>query len=149
MSTTITPQDTNGADHAAPDSTVRNCLICLGEKTTGKGGLKCMACSGTGTFKQPDVVQLYHLVRGHKGLRQNQPKNARAAYIWRMIRFHAGVDTSLPTELEYLRQTDPWVELLDVVAEHLAMRWYGDNTAGVRRWGPVLGLTEPENTDGA
>ena len=31
-----------------------------------------------------------------KSVKTNKPKNGAHAYIWRMVRFHAGIDTTMP-----------------------------------------------------
>ena len=44
--------------------------------------------------------ELFNLVakdlQGRNGLRTVRPSNGVSAYLWRMVRFHGGIDTSMP-----------------------------------------------------
>ncbi len=120
----------------------RSCVNCGG---SGKvGNIKCMPCKGTGSFDRPDFGKIYQLIKGRTGVRQNPPSNDRAFYVWRMVKFHAGLDVKLPIEAIARVAADPWVDDLEQAAEYLARMWYGTASAGVSRWGPLLGLLDPD-----
>ena len=55
------------------------------------------------------IDNLYASLKGRKGLRTAKPKTPLEAYIWRMIRFHGGIDTHMPV-------TADW-DLEDYIAE--------------------------------
>lgn len=40
-------------------------------------------------------------LKGRKGLRTVKPKDGFAAYVWRMARFHSGIDPTMPCVCEF------------------------------------------------
>lgn len=76
----------------------RLCTQCKGTKVASYDPSRvCIWCKGTGSFEKPDIDAIVSALKGRKGLRSQKPKdNKRAAYVWRMARFHGGKDTMLP-----------------------------------------------------
>ena len=56
----------------------------------------CYCCKGDGKFKAPVIAEILGEIRGRKGLRSKRPDGRRAYYVWRMARFHGGVDVTMP-----------------------------------------------------
>jgi hypothetical protein len=94
----------------------------------------CFYCSGTGTFNAPDLQEIMTLIKGRKGLRSRRPENVRAYYVWRLARFHGGVDVTLPVMAEMDIAGDPYRNLLDTWAQQVAHHVYGSGTRGIDRW---------------
>ena len=101
----------------------------------------CFDCGGTGSFTAPDIPALLKLIKGRKPgtLRSKRPDNARAYYIWRLTRFHGGQDVTLPMQATFEVSGDPYVPLLDAVAERVAQAVYGTGRAGALRWAHAMG----------
>lgn len=117
---------------------------------------QCHYCKGTGSW--PTLSSQYsailELLRGKKtGLRKSRPafeptdcdfdtrvKHDRAYYIWRLARFHGGVDLHLPMGASFGSAGDPDHELLDAMAEDMAKRYLGTDMAAAKRWGRALGV---------
>jgi len=59
------------------------------------------------TADQPDIsdasAAFWTLIAGGgpEGMRSSKPKDGRAAYIWRMLRFHTGVDVHMPVMADF------------------------------------------------
>jgi hypothetical protein len=69
----------------------------------------------------------------------------RTYYVWRLFRFHSGLDVTLPMNAEMVNNYDPYRRDLDAVAEWLAYRATGKRSAGAVRWSVAFGtLTEAE-----
>jgi len=49
----------------------------------------------------PSIVMIWANLKGRKGLRTAKPKTPLEAYIWRMIRFHGGIDTHVPVTADW------------------------------------------------
>jgi hypothetical protein len=95
---------------------------------------KCFDCSGSGTFSAPVLEEIVALIKGRKGLRSKRPDDRRAYYVWRLARFHGGVDVTLPVMAEMDSSSDPYKELLDIWGQAIAQTVYGSGTAGTERW---------------
>jgi hypothetical protein len=139
----------------------KECAKCSGtgqvEDILNKGELRaCHYCKGIGSW-EPLGVQydgILKLLAGRKpGLRKSRPKFApdncnfdtrvmhdRAYYIWRLARFHGGVDVTLPMTAQWGSAGDPELELLDAMAEDMAKRYLGTDMAGAVRWGRAFGI---------
>jgi hypothetical protein len=74
-----------------------------------------------------------------------RPKDDRAAYLWRWIRFHGGIDVTFP--MTFGLGGDPYEDQLGDVAEYVAFKMYGHRSAGVARWGNLL-TNNPISTAG-
>ena len=113
--------------------------------------------------------RLVYVLRGRGrdgGLRASKPKDARSdgliRYIWRMCRFHANIDPSMPVTATW--DLSDWLDARGLDGRHhvfatsteegrLLMRWIDDEVvpailerfgldpmAGARRWGKALGM---------
>jgi hypothetical protein len=101
----------------------------------------CVACDGLQTFNAPDITALVNLIKGRKPgkLRSKRPENPRAYFIWRYARFHGGQDVTLPMQANFEVMGDPFIPLLEAVAEKVAQCVYGTDMAGSLRWAHAMG----------
>jgi hypothetical protein len=101
----------------------------------------CPWCEGGGRFHAPDVTALLKLIKGRKPgtLRSKRPEKSRAYYIWRFARFHGGQDVTLPMQASFEVMGDPFIPLLDAVAEKVAQTVYGTDLAASVRWAHAMG----------
>ena len=88
----------------------------------------CSDCNGRGHFDAPKLVEILTAIQGRKrvysprhkkeilALRSKRPDDVRAYYVWRMARFHAGIDVSIPMMAAMDVSGDPYVEILDHIA---------------------------------
>jgi len=110
---------------------------------------RCNACGGTGVFAAIAVPAILEAIRGRKGLCSRRPEGARAYYVWRMARFHGGIDVTMPVVATMLSCGDPFRAEMDIMADAVAKRVYGTNLAGAHRWGMALeGLPETAYSSG-
>jgi len=100
------------------------------------------------------LVDITKLLRGRKpGLRKSRPSwwpdgadfdtkvlHRRAYYVWRIARFHGGVDMHMPVAANMDSMGDPALEILDTFALRLAKANFGTATAALEVWGGPLGL---------
>lgn len=120
-----------------------DCGKCEGTGESGAVSLRpCPFCDGRGFFLAPDVPALLQLIKGRKpgSLRSKRPDSDRAYYIWRMARFHGGADVTMPMTASLAVAGDPYIPLLDLVADKVAERIYGTSRAGATRWANALGM---------
>jgi len=124
---------------------VRNCKRCNGTKVASYDANRtCIWCKGTGIFNRPDFVTIIDSLKGRGGkLRSTKPKNdLRAAYVWRMARFHGGKDITLPMMATLDIEGDPYEPELNKVSEMIARRCFGNDTAGAMTWGKAFGIIQ-------
>jgi hypothetical protein len=134
----------------------RNCLSCKGTGIRVYGGTipnrPCNSCKGSGSYGAVDVPAILEAIKGRKGLRSKAPDysgvhftvaNVRAYYVWRMARFHGGVDVTMPMVAGIMVHGDPFTKELDAVADAVAKRVYGTDRAAAYRWGNALGHSLP------
>ena len=122
-------------------SSILPCGKCEGSGRSPHTDRSCSYCSGRGQFHAPDVPFLLQLIKGRKGLRSKRPEGCdRAYFIWRMARFAGGVDVTMPMMAQLAVAGDPYVPLLDLVADKVAERVYGTSRAGATRWANALGM---------
>ena len=107
---------------------------------------QCPHCDGIGSFAAVDVPALLGRIKGRKPgtLRSKRPDDSRAYYIWRMARFHGGADTTMPMTASLMVSGDPYVPLLDAIAEQVARAVYGTDLAGAVRWAHAMGHEVPD-----
>jgi len=120
------------------------CTRCDGTKTLTYPGLDlpsrpCTFCDGSGHFDRPDVPALLQAIKGRKGLRSKRPDSDRAYYVWRNVRFTAGIDVTMPVTASFAVTGDPYVPCLDLIVKSVAQRVYGVSGAGEARWLNALG----------
>lgn len=125
----------------------RVCTACNGEgkKQDGWGTKEirnCYNCEGRCQFYAPDLEVILKAIKGRKGLRSSRPSRelgARAYYVWRMARFHGGVDVTMPVMADMELGRDPFRPELDSIADAVAKKAFGTDMAAACRWGPLLG----------
>lgn len=114
----------------------------------------CSHCQGKGSFDRPDSAALIAAITTSRGAAEGKrrllkafPKKldhykggfaARAYYIWRLARFHGGADVCLPMVADMLNRGDPYLPVLDVIAEHVARGAFGTDMAAAYRWSGSL-----------
>lgn len=104
------------------------------------------------TFPAPSVPAivsaLYYTNGRTRKFRKSPPQHwgeatsleaKRAYYVWRLARFHGGVDLTLPMTADVLCRNDPWVQELDQMAGIVARKEFGSEHASEYRWGQMLG----------
>ena len=111
-----------------------NCTNCHGAGETEhwrKDGTMrvCSCCDGRGTFEAPDLKQLCEAIRGRK-----PPEDARAFFLWRMVRFHSGADVTLPMVATMNVDGDPFKPTLEIAAQMIAEHLTGKPSIGSARW---------------
>lgn len=132
-----------------------NCKRCDGsgqaKNLQGKAE-NCYACEGKGEYPEIDVDAILQLILASKGKNKGGLKSNmvspgfkdgvlknRAYYIWRMARFHGGVDITMPIMASMCARHDPYKEQLDQLADQLALNLYGSHLSAAKRWGKALG----------
>lgn len=134
---------------------MRNCTRCNG---SGKREFlnkitECNSCEGKGTFAEVDESFIRGLIVANQGKNKGKLRasmvsplsnegvmKARAYYVWRIARFHGGVDVTMPMMAEMLVHGDPYKEDLEKLACQVAIENYGTDLAAARRWGRAFGL---------
>jgi hypothetical protein len=107
---------------------------------------QCYRCKGAGKFEAPnwEAIKQALIITPKKGtprLRSAKPKeDMRSAYVWRMARFHGGIDMTLPVMASMDIDGDPFVKQLDTFADYIAKTYLGTDLAGAARWGKALGI---------
>jgi hypothetical protein len=100
---------------------------------------KCPYCNGETLFTRPDLSLIVKAIKGRKGLRSKRPDDSRAYFVWRMARFHGGADVCAPVMAGVEIAGDPYIPLLDFLAELVSQRVYGTDMAGALRWAHAMG----------
>lgn len=139
------------------------CLICKGSKiriqeafTYGDNHYPeqrspCSACHGQGEFPEIDAAAIVAGVTASQGknkgkIRAAAPKHLsnilseRIYYVWRLARFHGGVDMTMPMTAELMSRGDPFRKELDRLADQVAKDNFGSNMRAARAWGQALGF---------
>lgn len=103
----------------------------------------CWGCRGARVFAAPDWrAILAPCVSSRLRWRTAPPdrRDARAYYLWRMVRFHGGADVTLPWTAECLTRSDPWQPELDTFAHAVAAAVFPGSRglSGTSRWGSLL-----------
>jgi hypothetical protein len=141
---------------------LRPCERCNGTKTTTRKAFTytdhrtgkqthypdktepCYKCAGAGQFAAPDETAIFAKIKGRKGLRSARPAREagsdRAYYVWRMARFHGGVDMTMPVMASLEIGGDPWRKELDELADKAARQFLGSDMRAAMRWGRALGV---------
>lgn len=103
----------------------------------------CLYCKGEGWYAPIDVKAICEDIKGRKGLRSKRPESPRAYYVWRLARFHGGVDVTMPVCAELDNAGDPFIDLLDLMADKVAVKVFGTDKAAAYRWINALGHSLP------
>ena len=108
------------------------------------GARVCPRCDGVAHFPAPDGVAILRAILSSRGrsraaLRTSAPANrsraeCRAYFVWRLARFHGGVDVSMPALAATLVSGDPFVTELHAFAEAVARVTCGTDLAAAFRW---------------
>ncbi len=137
---------------AEVSSEKRACLRCEGAGTIHRAGFsyerrtypscdeKCYVCKGAAVFVPPDEQAIVAEIRGRGGLRSRRPEGDRAYFVWRMARFHGGVDVTMPMVASGGVHYDPYRNELEAIADRVAQAFFGTALAGAHRWGTALGM---------
>lgn len=106
----------------------------------------CCACKGEGVFLPVDVDIILAQIKGRAGLRAKRPESIRAYYVWRMARFHGGVDVTMPVVAMTEIHGDPFKPELDALSDVVAKTVFGTTMAAAYRWGALLmnGVVAPK-----
>jgi hypothetical protein len=140
-------------------TTPRDCTRCQGKGTregywAGEGRQECSFCRGKKQFPglTKDEVRrilapLQVMRKGKLTFRASKPNPVlgdeqltnRQWYVWRMARFHGGIDVTMPVMATTMITGDPFEKELDKIADQLARIFFGTNMAAAHRWGRALG----------
>lgn len=96
----------------------------------------CSYCNGAGWFHAPDIEAIVGKVKGRKprSLKSKRPEDTRSYFVWRMARFHGGVDVCLPMVASIDIAGDPYEAILDELAKVVAKAYFGSGNVGTARW---------------
>lgn len=105
---------------------------------------ECSYCRGKGHFPPLDIPAIVEAITTKTGLRKSRPTGEgieaeRAYYVWRMARFHGGVDTCMPIMASTLGGGDPYIDELDILADKVAEKFLGSSLRAAAQWGKALG----------
>ena len=134
---------------------MRTCTSCSGAGVTVREAFSyegrsypekrspCASCEGRGTFSAPCDATIEQAIKGRASagsarLRSARPKDRRAHYVWRMARFHGGVDMTMPVMASVEIHGDPYRAELDALADAIARKYLGSDLRAARRWGHAL-----------
>jgi hypothetical protein len=119
-----------------------DCTRCKGSGASEhyRGG--CPFCRGAGYFLKPSVTEIVNEIvnKKTKKLYSKRPQSDRAYYVWRLARFHGGKDVTMPIMAGLVVAGDPYVDVLDKIADAVAKIAFGTDMAAASRW---LGLEIP------
>lgn len=128
---------------------MKPCMRCKG---SGKSSFKdnpCPFCNGRGDFPEVKINEIVGTVynlghrRAHGKLKVAFPATLRrnlgligqrSYYVWRLARFHGGVDVRMPITAEILCDGDPYREELHSIAENIAKLEFGTDMGAVEAW---------------
>lgn len=121
----------------------------------------CTECQGTGQFTglNPEIVKrIIDSVLVSRGPRKGKllksaphiDKGQRAYFVWRMTKFHGGIDVCMPMLASMMLEHDPFITELNEIAKRLARLVLGNRTdamsqimgqdmSGGARWRRALG----------
>jgi hypothetical protein len=104
----------------------------------------CWTCGGTLKVAVPDFDKIVEDIKGRGGkLRSKRPQDKRSYYVWRLARFHGGIDVTMPMCAAFDLAYDPYRKELDEMAEAVARKTCGTDMAAAAaayRWGQALGF---------
>lgn len=151
-------------DTSTADQKSLNCITCKGKGTIFSTGFtaldgtiypdrtyKCSSCDGAGVFPPFNAETIKAAIMARQGrnkgrIRASMTSNfsgniegARAYYVWRLARFHGGIDTRMPMLASLGSRGDPCMKELDVLADEVAKEQFGSNMRAAAQWGRALG----------
>lgn len=137
---------------------MRNCKRChgVGKYSYPNEQLQdCLYCNATGIFEPVDESQILALIIATRGKNKDKLRGSmtspirsdgvlknRAYYVWRMARFHGGVDITMPVMASTCINNDPYRDELDLLADKVAVLSFGSNMRASYRWGRALGMID-------
>ena len=71
---------------------------------------------------------------GSARLRSARPKDRRAYYVWRVARFHGGVDMTMPVMASVEIHGDPYRAELDALTDAMERKYLGSDLRAARIW---------------
>ena len=111
----------------------------------------CYSCGGKGQFPAVDEQDIRNRILASRGKNKGKLKTARPAdnsrsieekrayYVWRMARFHGGVDMTMPVMASCDSAYDPYRADLDELSDRIARESFGSDMRAAIRWGRALG----------
>ena len=127
----------------------KNCIRCNGTGRASWGKMDCHFCDGQKQFPPVNITAIVSLIYNTGGRRAhgqfkvifpaalrrlNKLLGNRAYYVWRMARFHGGVDVRMPITASLLCEGDPFVEELNGIADKVAKLEFGTDMGAVEAW---------------
>jgi len=113
----------------------------------------CSYCNGVGQYGEVDVAATVSAIVATKGKNKGRIRAsmtsptskdgieaARAYYVWRMARFHGGIDVTMPMAASMVIGGDPYRVKLDSLADAVAKRAFGTDMAAALTWSQALGF---------
>jgi hypothetical protein len=108
----------------------------------------CRDCDGVGSFPPVDEQAIRDSLKSRKGAVRSTPPfgttmetlhQRRCYYVWRMARFHGGVDMTMPMVASLWCGDDPMIDALNKLTDALAREAFGTDLQAARTWGRALG----------
>jgi len=102
----------------------------------------CSNCAATGQVTI-NPLEIIEIIKGRKGLRSTNPGRSiyGASYVWRMARFHGGIDTHLPVTCFFdigigliNNNARKILDILDNLADIVARQYFGTDKAAAIRY---------------
>lgn len=156
-----------GIEAQSTQETTRACLRCKGEGKVFREGFTydgttypdkwevCNGCKGEKVFNAPDMKEIVQAITTSRGATEGKRRfrasfpskggwkdtaTARAYYVWRLVRFHGGKDTTMPMTADLILRSDPYKKELDSFADAVAKTVFGTDMAAAMRWGKAFGI---------
>lgn len=130
------------------------CPQCKGDgKSRIRNDRFCRTCGGKKkvAIDRDAILRAIHSTQGPNRGKLRIANNGMshvygAEYVWRMARFHGGADVTMPTMCFYSigcggiqdRHTKAVLDVLDVLADEVALAEFGTNMAAAGAWELVL-----------
>lgn len=108
---------------------------------------KCHCCNGVGSFEPVDVEKIMAAIVATRGKNKGTLRASmtspvytegadaqRAYYVWRLARFHGGVDMSMPMMAGLVTRGDPFLDDLEKLADEVAKKFLGSDMRAAARW---------------
>lgn len=124
------------------------CVRCKGEKRSKIYDIfyDCHSCDKTGIVQRPSVDSILSVIettRGDKRIRSslNSFKTEKTAYyVWRMARFHGGIDVHMPVmTFTTHSMPEPYLKFLDLFVDAVAVDNFGSHIKAALIWGNAMG----------
>lgn len=113
----------------------------------------CISCAGKGAFEPVNEASILAAITATRGKNKGKLRAAftsptakeghdvaRAYYVWRIARFHGGVDMTMPMTAEMVVRGDPFRAELEAIADKVAEAAFGSKYRAAARWGRAFGM---------